>query len=400
MSKLSVAIIGGGIGGLAAGLHLLEAGHDVQIYEQSPQILEVGAGLVVSPNASNLLIRLGLGDELARIGVRPLAFHQRRWQDGRTLARSRLRDETEALWGAPAYVFHRGELNAVLTQAMPDERVHLSHRCGGFTDRGDHVEARFENGATIKADVLIGADGIHSTIRRQLLGEERPRFTGCIAYRGLIPMERVAHLNIEVASTNWMGPGRHFVHYPVASGRLLNFVGLIEQDAWEVESWTEPGDLAVLAAAYQGWHPQIPGIIAAADHTFKWALLDRMPLPRWSFGRVTLLGDACHPMLPFFGQGAAQAIEDGAALTACLDERGADAVAALKLYETIRLPRTARVQEISRNNKDRFHLPDGPAQEARDAKMATGTTDWSPQSIAWLYGHNAAELPEMAATAR
>jgi salicylate hydroxylase len=233
-----------------------------------------------------------------------------------------------------------------------------------------------------------------------LHGEERPRFTGCIAYRGLIPMERVAHLDIEFASTNWMGPGRHFVHYPVASGRVLNFVGLIEQYAWETESWTEPGDLSVMAAAYQGWHPQVPAIIAAADRTFKWALLDRMPLPRWSFGRVTLLGDACHPMLPFLGQGAAQALEDGAALTSCLNARGDDVVEALKLYETVRLPRTARVQQISRDNKDRFHLPDGPAQQERDARMATGTTDWSPQSIAWLYGHDAAELPETAATVR
>ena len=391
---LSVAMIGGGIGGLAAALHLLRAGFDVQVYEQSPQLLEVGAGLVISPNASKLLIRLGLGDEMKRIGVNPAAFHQRRWQDGRTLARSRLRETTEAAFGAPAYVFHRGEMNAVLTHAMPPERVHVAHRCVGFTERGDQIEARFENGKTITADVLIGTDGIHSVIRHQLLGAERPRFTGCIAYRGLIPMERVAHLDIEVASTNWMGPGRHFVHYPVASGRLLNFVGLIEQDAWEVESWTEPGDLKVLAAAYQGWHPQVRAIIAAADHTFKWALLDRMPLPRWSFGRITLLGDACHPMLPFLGQGAGQAIEDGAALTSCLLKHGDDVVAALKRYEAVRLPRTARVQQISRDNKDRFHLPDGPAQQERDARMATGTTDWSPQAITWLYGHDAAVLPE------
>ena len=242
--------------------------------------------------------------------------------------------------------------------------------------------------------MLIGADGIHSTIRHALLGAERPRFTGCIAYRGLIPIERVAHLDIEVASNNWMGPGRHFVHYPVAAGRLLNFVGLVEQDDWIKESWTEPGDLAISRAAYEGWHPQVRGIIAAAEQTFKWALLDRMPLPRWSFGRVTLLGDACHPMLPFLGQGAGQAIEDGATLTACLKQHGDDIPPRSRSMRALRLPRASRCQAISRDNMTRFHLPDGPAQQERDAKMATGTTDWSCNAIAWLYGHDAALLPE------
>ena len=396
MSKPSIAIVGGGIGGLTAALDLLRAGLDVQVYEQTPQPTEVGAGLVISPNASRQLIRLGLGEELKRIGVRPTSFHQRRWQDGRTLARSRLINQTEELFGAPAYVFHRGDLNAALVDALPKDRIHLAHRCVSFSDRGDRVTARFENGTEIEADVLIGADGIHSIIRHALLGEERPRFTGCIAYRGLMPMERVAHLDIEVASTNWMGPGRHFVHYPVSAGRLLNFVGLVEKDVWVKESWTEPADVRDLAALYAGWHPQVQGIIAAATQTFKWALLDRDPLPRWSFGRVTLLGDACHPMLPFMGQGAGQAIEDGAAITACLLKHGDDVVDALKLYETLRLPRASRVQAISRGNLTRFHLPDGPAQQQRDAEMATGTTDWSPQSIAWLYGHDASLLPEPA----
>jgi salicylate hydroxylase len=174
---------------------------------------------------------------------------------------------------------------------------------------------------------------------------------------------------------------------------MLNFVGLLEQDAWIKESWTEPGSLADLAAAYAGFAPQVRGIIAAADHTFKWALLDRDPLPRWSFGRVTLLGDACHPMLPFLGQGAAQAIEDGATLAACLRQHGDDAPAGLEFYQALRMPRASRCQAVSRDNMTRFHLPDGPAQQARDALMATGTTDWSQQSIAWLYGHDASVLP-------
>jgi salicylate hydroxylase len=351
---------------------------------------------VIAPNASRLLIRLGLGDALARIAFRPEAFHQRRWQDGRTLARSRLRDATEATFGAPHYVFHRGEMYAALAEALPRERMHLGHRCTGFEERNGRVELRFENGKETSADTLIGADGIHSTVRHALLGPEKPRFTGCIAYRGLVAAEKVAHLGIDRCANNNMGPGRHFIYYYVSAGRMLNFVGLLEQDAWVKESWTEPGDVADLAAAYAGFHDEVRGIIAAADHTFKWALLDRDPLPRWSSGRVTLLGDACHPMLPFLGQGAGQAIEDGAALAACLQRFGDDVPGALAFYQAVRLPRATRCQVQSRDNMTRFHLPDGPAQQARDAQMATGTTDWAQQAIAWLYGHDASVLPETA----
>jgi salicylate hydroxylase len=395
-APMSVAVIGGGIGGLTAALYLLRSGFDVQVYEQSPQLTEAGAGLVVSPNASRLLIKLGLEPELKRVAVRPAGFHQRRWQDGRTLAFSRLADETESRYGAPLWVFHRGDMHQVLTQALPPGRLHLGHRCLQVANFGDHVEAQFANNASIKVGTLIAADGVHSTVRTLLLGPERPRFTGCVAYRGLIPMERLAHLDIEFANNNWMGPGRHFVHYPVSAGKMLNFVGLLEQDSWIKESWTEPGSLSDLAEAYGGFAPQVRGIIAAADHTFKWALLDRDPLPRWAFGRIALLGDACHPMLPFLGQGAAQAIEDSATLAACLRQRPDDVPAALKLYETLRMPRATKCQTISRNNMTRFHLPDGPAQQARDAVMATGTTDWSFESIGWLYGHDASELPAAA----
>ena len=391
--QLSIAIIGGGIGGLTAALHLFQAGFDVQVYEQTPVSTEVGAGLVVGPNATRLLYRLGLAAELEKVAVRPIGTHQRRWQDGRTLALSRTREEIEKRFGVPHYVIHRGDLLTILVNAVPAERIHHGHRCTGFTDHGDRVEVRFENGSTVAADVLIGADGIHSKIRHQLLGPERPRFTGCIAYRGLVPAERVAHLNIENTANNWMGPGRHFVHYYVSAGRLFNFVGLLEQDAWIKESWTEPGDVADLAAAYAGFHPQVRGIIAAADKTFKWALLDRDPLPRWSFNRVTLLGDACHPMLPFLGQGAGQAIEDGAALAACLTRHRDDVPTALTLYQTLRLPRSARCQAVSRGNMTRYHLPDGPEQQARDAELAAGTAGWSPSTIAWLYDHDAAALP-------
>ncbi|MET0849866.1 MAG: FAD-dependent monooxygenase [Candidatus Rokuibacteriota bacterium] len=385
----SVAIVGGGIGGLAAALALLRAGFDVHVFEQAAAFKEVGAGIQISPNASRLLHGFGLGEALDRAGVRPVAVHQRRWDDGRTLQRAPLGPEVAAAFGAPYYHFHRADLLQALVDALPPERLHTGHRLAGLGDRGDRVELTFEHGARAVAGVLVGADGIHSTVRAALFGPEHPRFTGCIAYRGLVPAERIAHLGVEVVSSNWMGPHGHFVHYFVAGGRLLNFVGVNERDTWMRESWTDRGKVADALAAFDGWHPQVREIIAAVDETYVWALFDREPLPRWTMGRVTLLGDACHAMLPFMAQGAAQAIEDGATLAACLSAAGpGDEPAALLRYEALRRPRATRLQELSRVNKTRFHLPDGAAQRARDEEMAT-RGDRSIEAIAWLYAHDA-----------
>ena len=386
---LSIAVIGAGLGGLAAALSLRRAGFAVEVYEQGAAFTEIGAGIQIGPNASRILQRLVPQDRLTRDAVRPVAVHQRRWQDGRTLQRAPLGDELEAMFGAPYYHFHRGDLLVALASQWPREHVHFRHRLASLEDDGERVTARFENGAEISADLLIGADGIHSVVRAQLFGPEQPRFTGCIAYRGLVPVERLADLGLEVVSSNWMGPGQHFVHYFVSGARFLNFVGIIERDSWTRESWTDRGEKRDLLAAYGGWHEQVHRIIEAVDETFIWALFDRTPLPRWSVGRVTLLGDSCHAMLPFMAQGAAQAIEDGATLAACLAKLGpARAVEALNLYEKLRLPRATRLQELSRLNKTRFHLPDGPRQQQRDAEMAVNG-DRSLTAIAWLYEHDA-----------
>ncbi|HTB38871.1 MAG TPA: FAD-dependent oxidoreductase, partial [Reyranella sp.] len=225
---MKIAIIGGGIGGLSAALHLLKAGLDVHVYEQAAAIGEIGAGIQISPNASRLLIRLGLKPALDRAGVRPLAIHQRRWDDGRTLQRAPLGSEVEAAFGAPYYHLHRGDLAELLGAAVPAERLHLSHRLVGLEPKSESVVARFENGASIEADLLVGADGIHSRVRHLTFGPEKPRFTGCVAWRGLVPAERINHLGIEVASHNWMGPDGHCVHYWVAAGRLMNVVCVVE----------------------------------------------------------------------------------------------------------------------------------------------------------------------------
>ena len=389
-NELSIAIIGGGIGGITAALSLLRAGADVHIYERAKALSEVGAGIQVSPNASRILHRLGLADALANMGVKPLAIHQRRWDDGRTLLRTPLAEAMEAAFGFPHYQMHRADLLNALACALPAERLHVGHRFTALVDHGDHVEATFENGTHIDVDVLVGADGIHSAVRHVVFGPEKPHFTGCVAYRGLVPADRLTHLDLEVTLQVWMGPGKHFVHYYVQNRRLVNFVVAIEQDTWTGESWIDRGDVADARAAHEGWHPQVRGILEAVDETFIWALFDRKPMTHWSIGRVTLLGDACHAMLPFMAQGAAQAIEDGATLATCLSQTATrDVPEALRRYEALRLPRASRVQRLSEVNKTRFHLPDGPAQQARDTEMARGTTDFSLKAVGWLYGYDA-----------
>lgn len=391
-SDLSVAVVGGGIGGLAAALSLRHAGFDVHVYEQAAALGEIGAGIQISPNASRILHRLGLAEALAARGVRPVASHQRRWDDGRTLQRAPLGDTVMQAFGAPYYHFHRADLLAALGGALPAERLHVGHRLVDAIDRGDRVELQFENGARATADVAVGADGIHSRLRQILFGPEAPQFTGCIAYRGLVPADRLAQLGLEVTSNNWMGPGGHFVHYYVAGGRLMNFVAVREEEAWMQESWVNRGQVADALRLFDGWHPQVRTIIGAVDEIFKWGLFDRAPLARWSAGRMALLGDSCHAMLPFMAQGAVQSIEDGATLTACLLQADGDVPAALSRYESLRKPRATRLQEMSRANKTRFHLPDGPDQQQRDHLMATAG-DRSIAAIGWLYAHDASVLP-------
>jgi salicylate hydroxylase len=387
--RTSIAIVGGGIGGLTAAACLLRAGFDVHVYEQASRLSEVGAGINIGPNASRILHRLGMGEELKKTGIKPVSFDQRRWDDGRILLRSPLGEEVEAAFGAPYYTLHRGDLHRALVGLIPGDRLHLGHRLTQLVDHGEGIEAHFENGASVSPDALIGADGIHSFVRYALFGPEKPRFTGCVAHRGLVPADRLVHLGLERRNQIWMGPGRHFVHYFVSAGTLVNFVAVTEEDSWLRESWIDRGEVSDVLAAFQGWHDQVLSIIEAADETYKWALFDRKPLARWSAGRVTLLGDSCHPMLPFMGQGAAQAIEDAATLKCCLLKSPTDVSAALRLYEQLRLPRASHLQEMSEANKIRFHMPDGQAQMERDAEMATGVTDWSWAAIAWLYEHDA-----------
>jgi salicylate hydroxylase len=383
----TVAVVGGGIGGLAAALALLQAGFDVRVYEQSGAVSQVGAGIQLAPNCTRILHRLGVLPAIEETAFAPTTFEFRRWDDGRLLSRTPLGGGIAATYGAPYLHAHRSDLVAVLAGAVGADRVETGRRCTGVSHDGTAAEVRFADGGTVTAGVIVGADGIHSSVREALYGPEQPRFTGHVAYRGLVPADRLGHLGLEPRCTVRLGPGAHFVHYFVSAGRLHNVVCVVEEDSWTRESWTDSGDPEELRAAFTGWHPAVGGIIDALDRPLKWALFDRPPLPRWSTGPVTLLGDACHPMLPYGAQGAAQAIEDAAVLAACLARAGGREVpAALDRYETIRRGRATRVQEMSRANGQRFHLPDGPDQEARDAVMAS-SFGLSPE-IDWLYGHD------------
>jgi 2-polyprenyl-6-methoxyphenol hydroxylase-like FAD-dependent oxidoreductase len=387
--RLHALVIGAGVGGAAAALALRRADLDVSLFEQTVAQREVGAGIQISPNASRLLGRYGLGDAMARVAVRPSAIVFRRWQDGRVLGREELGDSIEGQYGAPYYHFHRADLIALLAEAFGPKDIKLGRRLVDIEQDESGVTAHFQDGASERGDLLIGADGIHSRVRTWLFGEEKPRFSGQIAYRGLAPAERVAHLRLPLDVTNWVGPGGHLVHYYVSGGRFLNFIAVSEETTWTREQWSDRGSISDAVKTYEGWHPQVATILTAVDETFKWALFDRIPLPEWTQGRVALLGDACHPMLPFMAQGAAQAIEDGATLAACLKNAVCDIPAALKAYAALRKPRTAALQERSKAFSTSFHLHDGPKQRERDHAYATVGLRGNREAMTRLYGYDA-----------
>jgi salicylate hydroxylase len=355
---INVAIVGAGIAGVTAAAALARAGIPCQVYEQTNEMGEAGAGIQLAPNATRLLRRLG-DLRLAERAVTPSSIEMRRWDDGNVLATTTLGQACEDQFGAPYYTFHRADLHRLLRELLPDGMVVLGRRCDGVHDTPDGAELVFADGGTVTADLVIGADGIHSVVRT-LFAADQPRFSGQGIYRGLVPAERVPHMAAEPKVRLWVGPGRHCVSYPVAAGELINFVATAPvTDGWRTESWIAPGRVEDLLTGYTGWHDEVVGLLSEAESVTQWALHDRDPLERWSGDRVTLVGDAAHAMLPFAAQGANQAIEDAFVLAACLRGADRDAIpAALRQYEALRRPRTADVQMYSRANQDTFHLTD------------------------------------------
>ena len=354
MKKLDIAIVGAGIGGLAIAALLTRAGHTVNVYEQAPRFARVGAGIQMAPNAVKVLRGLGLEDKLTRIAFQSEVALSREWNTGEVTSELKLGREVEEKYGAPYLFLHRADLHAAIADIVPPGIVHLNRKLTGIEGDAGGVTLAFADGGRVRADAVIGADGVHSLVRESMLGAEKPRFTGRVAYRTTYAASRLGDTQITPVRTKWWGPDRHMVVYYVTRARdELYFVTSVPESAeWMTpESWSSKGDLDELRAAYAGFHPEVQAVIAACPEVFKWALLERDPLPKWSAGRVVLLGDACHPMTPYMAQGAASALEDAAVLSRCLEGVEADGLAeAYALYEATRKPRASAIQLSSSEN--------------------------------------------------
>ena len=354
---MKAIITGGGIGGLTAALCLLRSGWDVEVFEAAPELGDVGAGIQISPNAMKVFEALGLGGALASAGFRPEGIELRMGMTGRRLIRAPLGDTATERWGAPYLHLHRADLIGVLKAALearaPD-CLRLGRSVTGYEQDGDSASAVLDGGERVIGDVVIGADGIHSAIRAQMIGADRPVFTGNVAWRAVVPIERLGADAPAPLATAFMGRGKHAVTYLLRGGELANLVAVVERDDWTEESWSEQGRKEDALADFSGWHPSVTRLIKEADSLYRWALFDRAPLETWTTGRVAILGDAAHPMLPFMAQGAAMAIEDAWALGAKL-AGASDVAAALSAYEQLRRERATTVQMGSRANAKTFH---------------------------------------------
>lgn len=388
--RLKAAVAGAGLGGLFAAAALARAGLDVTVCEAAPSLGEVGAGIQISPNGARLLARAGALEAVARRAVAPEAAAMRRGEDGGLIFSLPLGAAAERRWGAPYLQVHRADLLAALRDAAEaaGARLRLGARAVGATDGALLLEEGAE-----EADVVIAADGVRSTLRAALFGPVAPRFLGHVAWRATVPAEAAPGW-AKPEATVWAGAGRHLVTYPLRGGALVNVVAVVERDAWDgegrtAESWSAAGDPEEMRAAFAGW--AAAPLLAAVERCFLWGLFDRPPPPSWSRGRTALLGDACHPMLPFMAQGAVQAIEDGAALARLLRGAGVEGVeAALAAYEAARRGRAEAVQARARANAGLFHQPPGPARALRRGVLGLGARlapSVAMGRLDWLYGH-------------
>ena len=380
VSNRKIIVVGAGLGGLTLALSLIRAGFEVTVLEQASRLGEVGAGIQISANGARVLHALGLAEALDAVAFRPVRGEMRHWQTGETLITRPLGDASVERFGYPYYHLHRADFHRVLestVRAAQPGAVRLDARVEQIEQDGEGVRAVLASGDIYTGCVLIGCDGIHSRVRQTLFGPDAPCFTGCIAWRATIPVERLPEGHVRPVASNWIGRGGHFVHYYLRRGTLVNCVGVLEGQDWTAESWSAEGEKRDFLADFADWHDNLKVLIRASERCFRWGLFDRDPMPRWGRGRISLLGDACHPMLPFMAQGAVMSLEDAYTLTRCLQEN-VDPANALRKYEDLRRERTAIVQRMARENMSFFHDPDVDDLEQR--------LNSHRDTHMWLYG--------------
>ena len=385
MSAPRVAIVGAGVGGLTLAAALARVGVPCQVFEQAGHLAEIGAGVQLAPNAVRPLCRLGLAPALRRCAVAITALDVRTWT-GEQVACTPMGAGCATMFGAPYLTVQRAHLQRALVELVGAQRVRLGHRLAGLRQDEDGVVLRFADGTEHRADLVIGADGIHSRVRESLVRDE-PVFAGLGVFRGLVPVERLPAAAAAPLVRVWLGPGRHLVCYPVAGGTAVSFAATAPLTHPPAESWSATGDQTDLVAGFAGWAAPVAALTGAVTEVKQWALYDRAPLDRWNHGRIAVLGDAAHPMLPFLAQGATQAVEDAVDLAALLaDATPADVPQRLARYARIRAPRTEAIQRGARDNVALMHLADGPRLRERDEVMrrSAGLAD-----RAWLFGYQA-----------
>ena len=385
MIPLNVLIAGAGIGGLSAALALQRCGHSVRVFEQALALGEIGAGIMLTPNAVKVLNFLGLEERLSRLAVEPEQSVYRRFDTAEEMMRAPLKDRMLATYGARYFHIHRADLHELLMEAvLAQESAAVSVGCAltGYDQDENSVTAVFENGETASGDVLIGCDGIRSVLRQTLWGDEQPRFTGQAAFRGMVPREGLPATVVEPVSVSWLGEQKHIIQYGVRGRTVINYVAIVATDEWTEEGWNRSADVSEVVETFDGWHEDVLALLKATppDNCYKWGLYDREPIEQWTQGRVTLLGDAAHPMLPFMAQGSAMALEDAAVLARAL--AGCDsAEQGLNIYERARRDRTAWIVQQSRKATDLYQRLTGDKSLQRASNLDA------------VYGYDATNTP-------
>ncbi|MPW11161.1 NAD(P)-binding protein [Paraburkholderia sp. CNPSo 3155] len=398
MSKTKILIAGGGIGGMSAAIALLQRGFDVEVFEQAPEVREFGAGIQTSPNGNRALNSLGVFENLHRLANPSDAKEIRLWNTGKTWPLFNLGDAAVRKYGFPYMTVFRPDLLRVLAdevKRLKPDAVYTGARCEDVEQTDDgKVHLKLADGRVFTGDILVGADGVHSKVRQALFGPAETLFTGMIAWRTLIPMEKLPEKFRRSVAVNWVGPGGHVVHYPIQGGSLLNWVGTLEGCQWDnPSSWTAPADIEECRAAFAGWNEEIEEALSYAPSVTKWALCGKPQLEGWVKGRATLLGDACHVTLPFLAQGAVHSIEDGVVLARCL-EKYSDPETALQRFDAVRRPRTYAMVQGSSDNTSRFHNPALATVETAEEFISR---EWQSNAIGerydWLFTYDVDTIP-------